>query len=147
MTATRTGGDLDGVEPAPALDSRADELHRILGEVRRRTVELTGMAARTVEVSRELRSTRSGARQHAAELDHLREVLKHVQAELDGLRVAMRTRGIIEQAKGMLMVTRGIDAEQAWSVLVELSQTTHRKLVDVAAAMVEAWRVPHDGPS
>lgn len=62
-----------------------------------------------------------------------------LEHELDGLRVAMATRGVIEQAKGMLMLRRHCDADEAFALLVELSQTSHRKLVDVARPLVESW--------
>jgi AmiR/NasT family two-component response regulator len=45
----------------------------------------------------------------------------------------------------MLMAQRHIDADAAFAVLVSLSQTTHRKLVDVAAVLVDTWRTPPDG--
>jgi AmiR/NasT family two-component response regulator len=73
------------------------------------------------------------------QVQHMQAELAAVERELDGLRTAMRTRGVIEQAKGMLMMHRGCDAEEAFAVLVELSQTSHRKLVEVAQALVHEW--------
>ena len=58
-------------------------------------------------------------------------------AELDGLRTAMATRGIIEQAKGVLIATLGIDATAAFEVLTQMSQRSHRKLVEVAREVVD----------
>ncbi|MGN6472684.1 MAG: ANTAR domain-containing protein [Mycobacteriales bacterium] len=54
----------------------------------------------------------------------------------------MQTRAVIEQAKGMLMAERRIDADSAFALLVEISQSTHRKLVDVAKALVAAKMSP-----
>jgi GAF domain-containing protein len=49
---------------------------------------------------------------------------------------AMRSRAVIEQAKGIVMAARKCDAEGAFEELVEVSQTSHRKLHDVAADIV-----------
>lgn len=53
------------------------------------------------------------------------------------LQEALRSRAEIEQAKGILMGQRGISAEEAFRALVDLSQTSNRKLRDVARALVE----------
>jgi GAF domain-containing protein len=50
---------------------------------------------------------------------------------------AMRSRAVIEQAKGILMAGRRCDAETAFKLLVELSQHSNRKLRDVAQALVD----------
>jgi AmiR/NasT family two-component response regulator len=55
-----------------------------------------------------------------------------------GLRTAMETRGVIEQAKGILMVTLSVDADVAFQTLVRMSQTSHTKLVEVARGVVQA---------
>jgi GAF domain-containing protein len=52
------------------------------------------------------------------------------------MRVAMDSRAVIEQAKGVLMAQRRIDAEQAFDVLREASQRYNRKLRDIAAGIV-----------
>jgi AmiR/NasT family two-component response regulator len=64
------------------------------------------------------------------------ERLQELQAELDGLRAAMRHRGVIEQAKGMLMVRLQLDEDTAFEQLRTLSNTANRKLSDVAADVV-----------
>ena len=53
------------------------------------------------------------------------------------LAAAMESRAVIEQAKGVLMSTHRIDADVAFEVLREISQTSNRKLRDVAADVVE----------
>ena len=53
------------------------------------------------------------------------------------LATAMESRAVIEQAKGVLMSTHRIDADVAFEVLREISQTSNRKLRDVAADVVE----------
>ncbi|MCW2608406.1 MAG: hypothetical protein JWO60_3099 [Frankiales bacterium] len=55
----------------------------------------------------------------------------------ENLRVALQSRAVIEQAKGILMAQRRISADAAFDLLVTLSQDTNRKLRDVASALVE----------
>ncbi|MGY1810626.1 ANTAR domain-containing protein [Blastococcus sp. SYSU D00669] len=52
------------------------------------------------------------------------------------MRLAMDSRAVIEQAKGVLMAQRHIDAEQAFEVLREASQRYNRKLRDIAQGVV-----------
>jgi GAF domain-containing protein len=49
---------------------------------------------------------------------------------------AMRSRAVIEQAKGILMGSRRCSADAAFDVLVQTSQGSNRKLRDVAQALV-----------
>jgi GAF domain-containing protein len=55
---------------------------------------------------------------------------------------AMKSRAVIEQAKGILMGGRRCDADEAFQILVRLSRESHRKLRDVARVLVE--RATHD---
>jgi hypothetical protein len=50
---------------------------------------------------------------------------------------AMRSRAVIEQAKGMLMADERISADEAFGKLRELSQRANLKLRDVATRIVE----------
>jgi AmiR/NasT family two-component response regulator len=50
----------------------------------------------------------------------------------------MRSRAVIEQAKGILMALHGLDADAAFDMLTQQSQRSHRKLRDVAQAIVQA---------
>jgi GAF domain-containing protein len=50
---------------------------------------------------------------------------------------ALHNRDLIGQAKGILMHARGISADAAFRVLGDTSQRTNRKLLDVAARLVE----------
>jgi GAF domain-containing protein len=52
------------------------------------------------------------------------------------MRAAMESRAVIEQAKGVLMAQRHIDADQAFEVLRDASQRYNRKLRDLAAGIV-----------
>jgi GAF domain-containing protein len=54
------------------------------------------------------------------------------------MRLAMESRATIEQAKGVLMAQRRVDAEQAFEILREASQRYNRKLRDIAFGIVES---------
>jgi len=58
------------------------------------------------------------------------------------MRLAMESRAVIEQAKGVLMAQRHIDPEQAFEVLRDASQRYNRKLRDIAAGIVQST---HEG--
>ncbi|MEU5576519.1 ANTAR domain-containing response regulator [Streptomyces huasconensis] len=57
--------------------------------------------------------------------------------ELDQMGTALRTRPVVDQACGIVMHVLCCEADAAFSVLRRISQTTNRKLADVAAALVE----------
>jgi GAF domain-containing protein len=56
---------------------------------------------------------------------------------IKNLDEAMRSRAVIEQAKGILMARSSLDPEEAFDVLRRASQRENRKLRDVAADLVE----------
>jgi len=64
------------------------------------------------------------------------------------LAQAMRSRAVIEQAKGMLMAEHRIDADRAFEQLTQLSQQSRMKLRDVARRLVDerAGREPSVSP-
>jgi AmiR/NasT family two-component response regulator len=55
----------------------------------------------------------------------------------ENLAEAMRSRAVIEQAKGMVMAEHQITADDAFALLTSLSQRTNRKLREVAKELVE----------
>lgn len=57
------------------------------------------------------------------------------------LRRAMSNRDVIGQAKGMLMERHGMTAEEAYELLVDASQRTNRKVVDLAHELATTGRV------
>ncbi len=64
--------------------------------------------------------------------------LYEAQAKVaEQLQTAMQSRAVIEQAKGILMGQRRCSAQEAFDVLVRLSQDSNRKLRDVAQALVQ----------
>jgi GAF domain-containing protein len=52
------------------------------------------------------------------------------------MRLAMESRAVIEQAKGVLMAQRHVDADQAFEILREASQRYNRKLREIALGIV-----------
>ena len=56
------------------------------------------------------------------------------------LEEALSTRGVIEQAKGILVARQGCSAEEAFQLLVAMSQRAHAKLHDLARDLVETAR-------
>ncbi|GIH08551.1 transcription antitermination regulator [Rhizocola hellebori] len=62
--------------------------------------------------------------------------VRRLEEEVAGLRRAMRARGLIEQAKGMLAERLGCDPEAAFQVLSAQSQHTNTPLTSVAADIV-----------
>jgi GAF domain-containing protein len=52
------------------------------------------------------------------------------------MQAAMQSRAVIEQAKGIIMGSRYCTADDAFAVLIQLSQDTNRKLREVATALV-----------
>lgn len=54
------------------------------------------------------------------------------------MQLAMESRAVIEQAKGVLMAQRRVDAEEAFEILRDASQRYNRKLRDIAVGIVES---------
>ena len=61
------------------------------------------------------------------------------------MRLAMESRSVIEQAKGVLMAQRHLTAEQAFEVLREASQRYNRKLRDIALGIVNGTQNENQG--
>ena len=55
----------------------------------------------------------------------------------EGLAEAMKSRAVIEQAKGILMAVQGCDEDAAFDLLVKASQRENVKLRDVARRIVD----------
>ncbi|MGP4006696.1 ANTAR domain-containing protein [Streptomyces sp. 4N124] len=70
--------------------------------------------------------------------DALSEGQEDLRNEVAQLRRAMRTRPVIDQATGILMATFSLSAEDAWAVLVAVSQNTNTKLYQVAEELLTA---------
>ncbi|SHN55659.1 GAF domain-containing protein [Geodermatophilus obscurus] len=59
------------------------------------------------------------------------------------LQTALETRGVIDQAKGILMARHKLTADQAFQVLARMSMKTNRKLRAVAEHLVRTGEHPH----
>jgi hypothetical protein len=64
-------------------------------------------------------------------------LLLHGADHADDLQHALESRDLIGQAKGILVERFGVDSERAFSMLVDSSQNTNMKLVDVARWLVD----------
>jgi AmiR/NasT family two-component response regulator len=62
-------------------------------------------------------------------------------AEYHDLQGAFGRRALIEQSKGILMERHVIDEESAFEMLRDRSRADNRKLVDIAAAVVDGYRL------
>jgi len=94
-------------------------------------------ARERVELSdRQLRLALSYGEQLAATLQSV-DAYKSAATLARNMAEAMRSRAVIEQAKGILMADEHIDAEEAFQRLAKLSQTANLKLRDVARRLVD----------
>jgi GAF domain-containing protein len=59
------------------------------------------------------------------------------------MRMAMESRAVIEQAKGVLMAQRHVTADEAFEILRAASQRYNRKLRDIALGIVDSTRDAH----
>jgi len=75
----------------------------------------------------------------AAELQSAIDITLQRFTEYHALQGAFGRRAVIEQAKGILMATRGVTADEAFALLREHSQRRGQKIADVAAAMVDSY--------
>ena len=74
----------------------------------------------------------------AVELQSAIDITLQRFAEFHNLQGAFGRRAVIEQAKGILMARHSIDQQRAFELLRSHSQRNGRKLVDVAAAVVDS---------
>lgn len=75
----------------------------------------------------------------------LPDVVHRLRGEIDQLRVAMRHRGVIEQAKGALAALTRASLDEAWNALRGASQRHNVKLADVAAVIVHQLDASSEG--
>ncbi|MFK8850123.1 anti-sigma factor antagonist [Streptomyces sp. Ac-502] len=64
--------------------------------------------------------------------------VRELRAEVAHLRRAMRTRPVIDLARGILMATFALSPEAAWAVLVTTSQNTNTKLHRLAQDLIDS---------
>jgi AmiR/NasT family two-component response regulator len=77
------------------------------------------------------------------------DIVLHRFAEYHSLQGAFGRRALIERAKGILMERHAIDEPSAFIMLRDRSRVDNRKLVDLAAAIVDGHRLlpRHPDPS
>jgi hypothetical protein len=68
-----------------------------------------------------------------------------LEHEVEGLTRALHSRDVIGQAKGILIAYYNISADDAFMLLVQVSQHTNTKLAEIAAVLVT--RVRECGPA
>jgi len=100
-------------------------------QARARAHELQLRAARAVQTASVSMSMTSRTVDAVPELD-----LHKLEREIQGLRTALESRAVIEQAKGIIMGAMNCDAKRAFEVLVRQSQHENRKLHEVAHELV-----------
>lgn len=66
--------------------------------------------------------------------------ITQVEQEVEGLSRALQTRDAIGQAKGILLSRFAMGPDEAFALLVRLSQNTNVKLADLAADLVTLVR-------
>ncbi|MFD9187601.1 ANTAR domain-containing protein [Streptomyces phaeochromogenes] len=97
----------------------------------------TGEAARAVALPGQ--DARPDKEQRPTEEDALPDdAERDLRAEVVQLKRAMQTRPVIDLARGVLMASFGLSPENAWNVLVAVSQNTNTKLHHLAQDMVGA---------
>ncbi len=70
--------------------------------------------------------------------------LHALREENDQLREAIAARGVIEQAKGIVMAEARCDPEAAFRLLVDRSRGERRKVRDIAQEVVSAAAARHE---
>jgi PAS domain-containing protein len=137
--------------PFNAPVTEDDRVVGLLHQVRDITPEQFGIR-RVLENYRDLLRRSGDAREVAAVLELTDQVAamlsqqEKLVEEVLNLRQALGSRATIDQAKGIIMADRRCSAEEAFGVLVELSNHTQVKLADVALAFVyRAERSGSDG--
>jgi AmiR/NasT family two-component response regulator len=78
---------------------------------------------------------------HASLAIHVSTALFQHRSLSEGLREAMTSRAVIEQAKGILMAQRKVDADAAFVLLREASQHRNVKLRLLAEEVVETGQL------
>lgn len=89
--------------------------------------------------ARHAREQASDDRTRAGEdRDRAAEKAESQDVELAGLRSALETRSLIGQAQGWVMGQHKVSSDEAFAILVRLSQHSNTKLRDVAVRVIEA---------
>jgi hypothetical protein len=74
--------------------------------------------------------------ENVARLDELAATVGSLRDETAGLRRALTSREDIDEAKGIIIATRGCPREEAFQALVKMSQDSNVPLKEVARALI-----------
>lgn len=74
--------------------------------------------------------------ENVARLDALAATVGSLRDETAGLRRALTSREDIDEAKGIIIATRGCPREEAFRTLVKMSQDSNVPLKEVARALI-----------
>jgi len=67
-----------------------------------------------------------------------------LERELEEARGALEQRKVVDQAKGLIMKSRGVDEDTAYKLLRKAAMNGNRKIVDVAESLVMSARLLGD---
>lgn len=67
-----------------------------------------------------------------------------LERELEEARGALEERKVVDQAKGLIMKSRGVDEAEAYKLLRTAAMNGNRKIVDVAESLVMSARLLGD---
>ena len=95
------------------------------------SLQPSGFTEQDVDLARTLAAYAAVALSNLNLYESQKRVAEHLEK-------ALETRGVIDQAKGILMAQRRCTADEAFDLLVSASQRTNRKLRDVAEQLVAA---------
>ncbi|MEV0470989.1 ANTAR domain-containing protein [Streptomyces prunicolor] len=85
---------------------------------------------------------RSAATHDLMEENSVSDEAEELRVEVVQLKRAMLTRPVIDLARGVLMASFGLSPDDAWSVLVDVSQQTNTKLHRLAEELVDSVNGP-----
>jgi anti-anti-sigma factor len=80
----------------------------------------------------------SAATHNPMEENEVSDEAEELRVEVVQLKRAMLTRPVIDLARGVLMASFGLSPDNAWSVLVDVSQHTNTKLHQLAEDLVDS---------
>ncbi|MFE6338721.1 ANTAR domain-containing protein [Streptomyces sp. NPDC057798] len=106
---------------------------RSAGPVAERLLALTGTLSLFAPADEDADHFEPSASDHETEDESM---LQDLRIEVVQLRRAMQTRPTIDLARGILMASFGLKAEDAWAVLVMASQNSNTKLYHLARDLV-----------
>ena len=127
----------DSVDTGTTAEDRFTLIYDQLADLRSHTAQLARRVRDANATAADLRSAIHVPRSHGEEVRRLTESLAQVEHELEGLRVAMTTRGVIERAKGMLMDECGLKENDAWAWIQKRAMRERLQMKEVARRVIE----------